>query len=252
MRKSLFAIALAAAAAEALAVQGTIVTDATSMTGDIVYQRRTNSYEVSYKKGNTVLKAEYPLGEVVRLDIPKPAGFDKAVEAVNNGQGASALPALNKIVKEYYMLNWDKTAGRYLALAYVAAGQAQQGLDVCQGIINADKTAAYTGPIAPAYWTCLMKLGKTDVLQRNLDKAASSGDRAASAAALIMRGDMIMDAGGDKPDNVKQALRDGYLRVALMYGDCPDERREALLKAAGCFDKLGQASRAERLRAQTK
>ena len=37
-----------------------------------------------------------------------------------------------------------------------------------------------------------------------------------------------------------------------MYGDCPDERREALLKAANCFDKLGQASRAERLRAQTK
>lgn len=51
---------------------------------------------------------------------------------------------------------------------------------------------------------------------------------------------------------MKQALRDGYLRVALMYGDCPDEKIEAMKRAANCFDKLGQASRAERLRAQTR
>ena len=35
-------------------------------------------------------------------------------------------------------------------------------------------------------------------------------------------------------------------------GDCPDEKIEAMKRAANCFDKLGQASRAERLRAQTK
>lgn len=252
MRKYLLAVAVAALAADVFAVKGTIVTDAASMSGDITYQRRQKSYVVAYKKGNNTVQAEYPLADVVKLDIPKPNGFDKAVEAVNNGQGASAIPMLTKIVSDYYMLNWDKTAGRYLALAYVAAGQPQKGLDVCQSMINEDKTAAYSGDLAPAYWTCLMKLGKADLLERCLAKAATSGSRNSSAAALIMRGDMIVDAGGDKPDVLKQALRDGYLRVALMYGDCPDEKIEAMKRAANCFDKLGQASRAERLRAQTK
>ena len=49
-------------------------------------------------------------------------------------------------------------------------------------------------------------------------------------------------------------LRDGYLRVVLMYQDeaCNRERGEAMLKAAQCFDKLGQSARAEALRAQAK
>ena len=243
MRKILSAIAVAALAAEVWAVQGTIVTDSTSMTGNITYKRRQKTYSIEVKKGKNVVQSEFPAAEVA-----KPAGFDKAVEQVENGQGAQAIPALTKIVNEYYMLNWDKAAGKYLVLAYCAAGQAQKGMEICQGIINEDKSAAYTGDLAPAYWLCLLKLNKTDVLERCLAKAASSGSRQASAAALIMRGDIIMDAGGD----AKQALRDGYLRVALMYGDCPEEKREALLKAANCFDKLGQASRAERLRAQTK
>ena len=44
------------------------------------------------------------------------------------------------------------------------------------------------------------------------------------------------------------------MRVALMYQDaeCKRERADALIKAAKCFDKLGQASRAENLRAQAK
>jgi hypothetical protein len=253
MRKYLVAVAVAALAADVFAVKGTIVTDSASMTGEITYQRRQKSYLVAYKKGNNTVQAEYPVADVVKLDIPKPAGFDKLVEQVNNNQGSSAIPGLNKIVTDYYMLSWDKVACKYLALAYVSAGQAQKGLDVCQSIINEDKTAAYTGDLAPAYWTCLMKLGdRNDLLERCLAKAATSGSRNASAAALIMRGDMIVNAGGDKPEVLKQALRDGYMRVALMYGDCPDEKVEAMNRAANCFDKLGQASRAERLRAQTK
>ena len=39
-----------------------------------------------------------------------------------------------------------------------------------------------------------------------------------------------------------------------MYQDaeCKRERGEAMLKAAQCFDKLGQSARAENLRAQSK
>ena len=81
-----------------------------------------------------------------------------------------------------------------------------------------------------------------------------SGDRQSSAAALVMRGDIIVSTSNDAPEALKQALRDGYMRVVLMYQDaeCRRERGEAMLKAAACFDKLGQAARAENLRAQAK
>ena len=76
----------------------------------------------------------------------------------------------------------------------------------------------------------------------------------ASAAALVMRGDIIMNASGDRPDELRKALRDGYLRVVLMYQDpeCHRERVEAMMKAAVVFEKLGQVARAEKLRAQAK
>ena len=69
-----------------------------------------------------------------------------------------------------------------------------------------------------------------------------------------MRGDIIVSTSNDAPDKLKDALRDGYLRVVLMYGDadCARERAEACLKAATCFDKLGQSARAEKLRQQAK
>ena len=76
----------------------------------------------------------------------------------------------------------------------------------------------------------------------------------ASAAALVMRGDIIVSTSNDAPDKLKDALRDGYLRVVLMYKDpeCARERAEACMKAAQCFDKLGQSARAEKLRQEAK
>ena len=99
----------------------------------------------------------------------------------------------------------------------------------------------------------MLKLGKMSQLETLLKKAATSGDRRASAAALNLRGDIILSA-GESADQLKTALRDAYLRVALMYtdGDCVMERAEGMNKAAYCFEKLGQAARAERLRAQAK
>ena len=144
--------------------------------------------------------------------------------------------------------------GRYLALAHLAAGNAQKAYDACTPIIAEDKAAAYSGDLAAAYWQALMKLGKTDQLEKLLKDASTKGNRQSSAAALVMRGDMIVAGSNDAPEEVRRALRDGYMRVVLMYQDaeCSRERGEAMLKAAQCFDKLGQSARAENLRAQAK
>ena len=251
MTKKTLILSLAALAVpELFAIQGTISTDAETFAGDIKWHAREKKYVV--EKGK--ITKEFKLADVTGVDVAKPAGFDKAVQLVQEGQGASAIGTLTKIVSDYRMLKWDKPAGRYLAMAHLAAGNAQKAYDACQAIVSEDKSAAYSGDLAAAYWESLLKLGKTEQLEGLLKKASAAGDRQSSAAALVMRGDIIVAGSNDKPDELRRALRDGYLRVVLMYQDasCARERAEACLKAAQCFDKLGQSARAEQLRAQAK
>ena len=254
MKKSLLAVAVASAAVQAWAIKGTLRTETETLTGEIKWQPRQRQYEITIIRDKRPIAMERKLADVVGLDIPTPPNFDKAVSQVESGNGAAAVAALTKIVDDYRMLVWDKPAGRYLALAHLAAGNAQKALDVCQKIIAEDKTAAYSGEVAPAYWQALLKLGKTDQLEGLLKKATSSADRPASAAALVMRGDIIRSTANGDHAKLRLALRDGYLRVAMMYRDpaCRRERHEALLKAAEVFNDIGQASRAETLRREAK
>lgn len=251
MKKLIPAIAIAMLAPSLWAVKGTISSESDKKSGDITYQPRAKTYIVSYKKGQTAVTAEFPLASVTELDIPKPAAFDKLAAQVEAGEGVKAIEGLKAIVTEYRMLVWDKPAARYLTDAYLAARKAKDALDTAQKVVDEDKSAAYTGDLAPAYWRALLANGKNDRLETCLNKAATSGDRAASAEALVIRGDQVL-ATGDSPDLIKKALTDNYLRVALMYTDavCKPARKAALQKAAGCLDKLGMASRAETLRGQ--
>ena len=250
MIRQLAACLAALAAAEAFAMQGAVSTETETFAGDVKWHARDKKYVIQKDK---IIK-EFKLADVTSLDIPKPQGFDKAVQMVEAGQGSSAVAILAKIVSEYRMLQWDKPAGRYLALAHLAAGNAQKAYDACRPIIAEDKAAAYSGDLAAAYWQALLKLGKGEELEKLLKDAATKGNRQSSAAALVMRGDMIVAGSNDAPDELKRALRDGYLRVVLMYQDaeCSRERGEAMLKAAQCFDKLGQSARAENMRTQAK
>ena len=249
MKKLRFGLGVMAMAS-AFAIQGSISTGAETFSGDIKWHGRDKKYVI--EKGK--ITKEFALADVTSLDIPKPAGYDKAVSSVEAGQGTAAIPVLTKIIADYRMLQWDKPAGRYLAMAYIASGNAQKAYDVCAPIVAEDKSAGWSGDLASAYWQALLKLGKKDQLDGLLKKAATSGSRQSSAAALVMRGDIIVQGSNDAGEELKRALRDGYMRVVLMYQDaeCRRERGEALLKAAACFDKLGQAARAENLRAQAK
>ena len=253
MKKLAFALALVATL-PIYAIQGTVRTvNGDSKTGEIKWQPRSKKYIVSYKKGKTAVDAEYPLADVEKIDVPAPANYDKLVELVSKGQGGGAIAGLQKIVNDYQMLVWDKPAGRYLAMAYISAGQAQKAYDTCKAIVDQDKTAAYSGDLAPAYWQALLKTGKKSVLEAALKNAVMKGDRPAACAACAMQGDIIL-ADGESAANFKKALTDGFLKAYLMFAEpeCAAERANAAMKAAECFDKLGQAARAEKLRAQAK
>ncbi len=238
---ALMALAAVVATSPAWAIKGTIKTDKDTKSGDITWKAGSKKYEVVLKNNVTT---EYPLADVVGLDIPKPANFDQCVQSKN-------IAGLKKIVEDYRMLVWDKPAGNALVKAYLTVSPAkpQEAYETARKIIADDQSAAYKGDLAPAYWQALLALGKTAQLENCLKKAASDGDRESSAQALIMRGDVIAQA--DTPAAHRQALIDAYLRVALMYGDpeCRSARVEALLRAANSFQKIGMAARGEDMKA---
>lgn len=252
MNKLIPAIAIAMIAPSLWAVKGTISNENDSKTGDITYAPRAKVYTVSFMKGKTQVQAEFPLASVTNLEIPKPANYDKLVAQVEAGEGGKSIEGLKKIVADYRMLVWDKPAARYLTDAYLQGGKAKDALDTAQKLVDEDKAAAYSGALAPAYWRALLANGRNERLETLLDKAASTGDRTASAEALVVRGDIIMAKGPDSPETTRKALTDAYLRVVLMYTDpaCVPARKTALVKAADCLNKLGMASRAEALKAQ--
>lgn len=192
--------------------------------------------------------------EVVRLDIPEPAELEKALTLIEKGSSAAAVPMLNKIANEYHRLHWDKIALRHLVTAYLADNNPQRAFDTCKAVMSGDSTAAYTGELAPAFWQVLLKLDKRPLFNQLIDKAVTNGDRPSSAAALVLRGDLIMEAAKDNKTEIRRALTNGYLRVILLYRDepCREIRREALLKGANCHEKLGRPDLAENFRKQAK
>lgn len=249
-------IIMAIAALSAATVFGDVAGSITSTNGGtqkgmIRWSARDKAYVIT----NGGVELQVKATDVDEMDINKPAGFDEAVEKVNKGSPASAIPTLQKIVKDYKRLQWDKTAGRYLAQAYLASDEAEEALKTCQEIITMDATAAYKGDLAPAYWSALLALGKSSQLETALDKAFKAGDRFSSGAALLLRGDMIMKDGNEGVEAARKALIDGYLRVVLLYKEEAVASRlqpEALWKAARCFEKLNQSGRADSMRSELK
>ena len=256
--KKILATMILSVSAAVFAADGDIfgtITDAQGPhKGAVRYSLKSKTYFVTAKQGGAMLEAEIQPADIVEMDINEPAGWAQAVEKVEKGQAAASINYFAGIVKKYNHLQWDLRAARYLADAYMASGNADKALESCTAVVRADPEAAYKGELAPIFWKVLVKLGKKEQLEKLLVKAASSGDRYSSGAALIGRGDLIL-ASGESADSLRAALVEGYLRVALMYTDgkiAEQLRPEALAKSAQCFEKIGQAGRADQMRGELK
>ncbi len=242
------ALALIVAGAATAQIQGTIINnDDKAFTGKIRWKGSTKSYAVTI--GQTDL--EVPLASVKDVQVPRPKEYDTAVNLIQQGNSAGAIPILEKIVAEYLMLQWDEVATRLLGDAYLKSGDAKKAAAVCEKIISGAPDKAYLGEMAPIYWQALLKLDRPAKVEELVTKAIKSGSRQASASALNMRGDLIL-ATGETIDINKKALRDGFLRVVTLYRDVKEAQPEALYKAAKCFEKIGQTGRADQMRTELK
>jgi tetratricopeptide (TPR) repeat protein len=244
---ALAAVMLGAGAAWAQIAGTIITTEGKALTGAIRWKVREKAYAITQNN----IDIEMPLANVRDIQIPKPKELDAAVKNVQEGSAAQAIPVLEKISNDYLMLQWDKVATRLLADAYVKAGEADKAIRVCEKVIASNPEAAYLGEMAPAYWQALLKAGRASKAEDLVTKAIKSGDREASAFALITRGDLIL-ASGETNEVTKKALRDGFLRVVTLYKAVKSAQPEALYKAAKCFDKLGQTARADQMRTALK
>jgi len=245
--------ALAAAplwAAPELPVGTLVKTDGGRVTGRLRWKNAAKEYEVTLEKGSTIV----PGTDVDTVEIPRPASLDAAIKGVQAGGGqiAKATAALEDIVKSYNHLTWDREAARWLAEGHIRQGNPGKAISVCEAIIRDAPEAAYMGNMAVAYWRALTKDGKSAKLTPLLEKAIASGDKDSAAAALVARGNAIMERGSARV-NSEEALRDGYLRVILLYADPDGEAYpEALYMGAKAFDGMSQGARANKLREKLK
>ncbi len=218
--------------------------DGTTVQGNIRWLPQAKKYIVSEaRKGGAAVSTDVARTEVAKVETKKPERLDAAINAVKAGKPAAAIPVLQQIVDQYAMLGWDELAARYLAQAKITTGDVKGALELCEGIIKSKPEAAYLGEVAPVYWDALLKSDKKSKLAPLLAKAVSSGDHVASGSALIMRGNMLMEE--KKP---MDALKDGYLRVIILYSNVRSIQPEALFMGAQAFEALGQNANAEKLR----
>lgn len=220
-----------------------------STRGELRWKNSAKEYEVVTSKGSFT----FPEDQVERVVVDPPAELAAAVKRVQaNNALASAITTLAEIAKDYRHLTYDREATRWLAEAYNKQGAPAKAISACETVIRDYPEAAYMGDMAVAYWAALIKDGKDSKLNLLLEKAIASGDKNAAAAALVKRGQAMMAKGSNRV-NCEEALREGFLRVILLYADPSSSAyAEALYEGAKAFDGMGQGARATKLREQLK
>ena len=236
---------LEAAAQAAGGVPGKLTVNNRDFVGMVRWKASAKEYSVMDPRTN--IESIHPLASVQRIQITRPRELDAAIAAVKARNGAAAIAALTRIASDYTMLQHDEEAARWLAEAYLQTGNAAEARKAIEKVTALRPEAAYLGELATVYWRVLLQENRTAKLEELLALAVKSGDRAASATALILRGDLILKS-GDSQDHHKRALKDGYLRVVTLYRSVRAVQPEANYKAAKSLEKLGMTARAHERR----
>jgi len=221
-------------------VQGAILKkDGGRLSGSVRYLPASKEYMVT-SKGVTL---RVGVDQVAKVKVTRPPELDQAIRAIRAGQHMAAVPVLEKIMRDYRMLEHDVTAAGYLASSYLKMKKPADAVRMCQKVIEGNPKAGVVGDLAVVYWQALLQSGREATLGKLLSEAIQIGDRTVAARAQVMRGDIEMKNG-----RFREALIDGFLRTAILYQDVKGVQPEALYKASKCFDQLEQHAHAEKMR----
>lgn len=194
--------------------------------------------------GGQAMEQQVNPSEILRKQIAPPAGWTDLLVLASKSPDA-ALPKLLQIVDEYKMLEYDEQAAFVAGTIYMRKGKPEDTIKICEKVTLDNPAAASISQMAPVYWAALLETGRGagGKLDKMIAEAITSAPRPIAAQALVVRGDSLKKAG-----RTRDALKDGYLRCALLYTQEKDANAEALYKASLAFDELRQATYAERMR----
>ncbi|MBL7076583.1 MAG: hypothetical protein ISS31_03835 [Kiritimatiellae bacterium] len=236
-------VALLVAGTTDAAVKAVITKTGTGqkLTGKVKWLATTKKYSIM-PEGSPV---EYKLdpSDVADIRVAKPAELDAAVKQVVAGRYASALPVLEKIMKDYTMLQYDVVAAQYLAQAYLKTKDPRKAVSMCDRVAGSNPQALENPGFAGIYWQGLLETEQYMKLDKALAVAIKGESRELAAVAQLRRGDIAKQKG-----NLDDALIDGYLRTVIFFQGIKTVQPEALYKAAKCFEEKGQHSYAEKMR----
>lgn len=224
----------------AVTVPGEIIKkDGQRLRGNITYSASSRSYTIAVGNMTFTLQAS----DVSQVLTPKPKEIDVAVAKIRAGQYATAINELRVIMTEYRGLGWDNEAARWMLECYLKLKNPGEVERIYDQIRASDTNRELPEHLVRLYWDALIELKKFAKLEKEISLLIGASSRKLSALACIVRGDMRYKEG-----KLKEALVDGYLRVALLYKDIKDLQPEALKKCIKCFKELGQHSYSEKMR----
>lgn len=224
----------------AVTVPGEIIKkDGQRLRGNISYSTSSRSYTIVVGNMTFTLRAD----DVAQVLTQKPKELDAAVAKIRGGQYAAAIGELRTIMAEYKGLGWDNEAARWMLECYLKLKNPGEVERIYDHIRASDPNRELPEHLVRLYWDALIELKKFAKLEKEISLLIGASSRKLSALACMVRGDIRYKQG-----KLKEALVDGYLRVALLYKDIKELQPEALKKCVKCFKELGQHSYSEKMR----
>lgn len=218
-------------------------TDGRQLQGQVRWQPVQKQYVLTIQQGNLPVVLNLQPSQVAEVRVAPPPGWNELLQAIRDGRAAQSIPQLEKILKDYAMLQYDTVAGQVLAQIHMRENRAADALRVAEAVIASKPEAGTTSDLAPVYWEAMLATGRTGKLAPALEEAIKSAPRPVAARAHTLRGDLLKSEG-----RARDALKDGYLRTIALFRDVRDAQPEALFKAAVAFEELQQVQYAETMR----
>jgi tetratricopeptide (TPR) repeat protein len=181
--------------------------------------------------------------QYIRAQGIRPAQLDEAIALIAQGKSKEAQEKLNEVMRISMYQTWDVVAGVSLANLQNEDGNpigARTTLDTLLKRYGENSTTIFP-QLIPLEWRTRIAQGQVAGLEEELTTLTNDNrDRARSAQALIVRGDLKR-----KRADLKAAMLD-YLRTTYFYSQDEAATAEALFKVGDTFRELGENANAAR------
>ncbi len=191
---------------------------------------RTSTKEYRVDTGQGIIPV--PKADVADIQMDRPADLDKAIQLIEKDKGAEAITILESLIATYKMTRIEQEATGYLAEAYFVNKNFAKAASMMEDQIKDAGPSDISLENRRRYWQSLLALKREATLNKALDEAVASSNRAFSCAGRLMKAD-ASQMSGQRED----ALLD-YLRVVTLYEDLKEFQPAALAGAVTVLEEL--------------